>query len=245
MKRIAIVVLLAVLFPLVPNVAAQTPSIDWVRQFSSFNPANDSGQAIDADGNVYVVGRTDGFLPGQINAGGVDAFVRKYDIAGNELWTQQFGTTSFDVANTIAVDATGVYVAGNTGGAIPGQVMVGSGDAFVRKYDTAGAELWTRQFGATSSTEAFAIAVDATGVYVGGAAAGALPGQIHIDNRDAFVRKYDGAGNEVWTRQFGTIESDYARAIAVDATGIYVGGFTGDALPGQVSAGFVDAFVCK
>jgi hypothetical protein len=31
-----------------------------------------------------VAGRTDGTLPGQIPAGGTDAFIRKYDANGNE-----------------------------------------------------------------------------------------------------------------------------------------------------------------
>jgi len=49
-------------------------------------------------------------------------------------WTRQFGTAAFDRAEGISVDASGVYVAGRTNGALPGQTSSGE-DAFVRKYD--------------------------------------------------------------------------------------------------------------
>ena len=39
-----------------------------------------------------------GTLPGQTTAGGIDAFVRKYDPNGTEMWTRQFGTAGDDFA---------------------------------------------------------------------------------------------------------------------------------------------------
>src|SRR5262249_45987744 len=76
-----------------------------------------------------------GIFPGQTSADQADAFVRKYDASGNELWTRQFGTAGIDVAHAVAADATGVYVAGVTDGAFTGQTNVGSRDAFVVKLD--------------------------------------------------------------------------------------------------------------
>src|SRR5258706_7194452 len=61
---------------------------EWVRQFGTIG--NDSGQALtaDANGNLFVAGKTDGAFPGQTNAGGSNAFVSKYDANGNEVWTR-------------------------------------------------------------------------------------------------------------------------------------------------------------
>jgi outer membrane protein assembly factor BamB len=60
-------------------------------------------------------------LSGQISAGGDDAFVRKYNPDGQELWTRQFGSQGRDSAATVAVDdAGGVYVVGTTSGYLPG-----------------------------------------------------------------------------------------------------------------------------
>lgn len=49
------------------------------------------------------------------------------------VWTHQLGTAGFDQANAISVDASGVYVAGQTHDALPGQTSAGSEDAFVVK----------------------------------------------------------------------------------------------------------------
>ena len=116
--------------------------------------------------------------------------MRKWDAAGNELWTRQFGSIGTDSAKAILVDASGVYVAGYAQNALPGQSSPGNYDAFVRKYDAAGNELWTRKFGTTGIERAFDLAIDATGVYVAGSIdGGVLPGQSSGGPPDAFVRK--------------------------------------------------------
>src|SRR5439155_1266491 len=139
----------------------------------------------------------------QTSAGGVDAFLRKYDAAGNTLWTRQFGTSADDLADAVAVDGTGVYMAGFTGGTLPGQTSAGGVDAFLRKYDSSGNVLWTRQFGTSAYDSAVAIAADGTSVYVAGFTGGTLLGQTSAGGYDAFLRKYDSSGNVLWTRQFG------------------------------------------
>jgi hypothetical protein len=216
----------------------------WTRQFGTSAEEQVWAISVDATG-VYVAGATYGTLPGQTRAGGFDAFVRKYDSAGSAVWTRQFGTSAEDVGIAISVGARGVYVAGRTAGTFPGQTSAGWGDAFVRKYDSAGTAVWTRQFGTSADDSAQAISVDATGVYMAGTTTGTFPGQTSAGSLDVFVRKYDFAGTAVWTRQFGTSAGDYAEAISVDATGVYVAGGTYGTLPGQTSAGGFDAFVRK
>ncbi len=221
----------------------------WTRSFGTAGRDQAFGIAVDPTG-VYVAGNTGPSvmgvaLPGQESAGGPDAFVRKYDADGNELWTRQFGTSGLDQALAIAVDVSGVYVAGQAGPgagdvgvAFLGQVSAGNADAFVRKYDADGNELWTRQFGTAGFDQALGIDVDSTGVYVVGLTTGAFPNQISAGSNDAFVRKYDTDGNELWTAQFGTVASDFAAAVAVGSNGVYIAGQTIGALPGQASAGF-------
>ena len=216
----------------------------WTRQFGSSADDGAQGISVDATG-MYVAGYTWGSLPGHANAGYADAFVRKYDAAGNEVWTRQFGTWGGDQASGTSVDGTAVYVAGWTGGTFPGQTSAGYGDAFVRKYDAAGNEVWTRQFGSSADDAAYGTSADATGVYVAGETFGSLPGHANAGGWDPFVRKYDAAGNEVWTRQFGTSAGDGAYGTSADATGVYVAGWTYGTLPSQTGAGDCDAFVRK
>ena len=216
----------------------------WTRQFGTSSFDQGLGVSVDSSG-VYVTGRAGGAFPGQTSAGSADAFVRKYDLAGNEVWTRQFGSSSFDLGRGVSVDSSGVYVAGSTSGTLPSQPNAGSGDAFVRKYDLAGTEVWTRQFGSSSSDSASGVSVDTSGVYVAGLTCGTLPGQTSAGSCDAFVRKYDSAGTEAWTRQFGSSSFDQVVGVSVDSSGVYVAGLTCGSLPGRTSSGSCDAFVAK
>ena len=58
------------------------------------------GVSADGLGNVYISGDTTGGLGGD-NAGAYDAFVSKYDAAGNLLWTEQLGTAMSDHGNGV------------------------------------------------------------------------------------------------------------------------------------------------
>jgi hypothetical protein len=63
--------------------------------------------------------------------------VVRYDAAGNLLWARQFGSAADDFATGVSADGSGVYVAGWTTGALPGQASAGGTDAFVAKFRTA------------------------------------------------------------------------------------------------------------
>src|SRR4030095_14562950 len=191
-------------------------NVVWTRQFGS--PSSDVaiGVSVDASG-VYLTGYTFGALPEQTSAGSADAFVRKYTTNGNEVWTRQFGTASFDGGfGGISVGASGVYVVGYTEGVFPGQTGANPPDAFVRKYDTGGNEAWTRQFGTPLNGLRLGISAGASGACVAGDTTGALPGETSVGDRDAFVRKYDTDGNEVLTSQFGTPTEDAGTGGAAD-----------------------------
>ncbi|MBM3695187.1 MAG: hypothetical protein FJW79_04555 [Actinobacteria bacterium] len=216
----------------------------WTRQFGTDTYERGQGVAVNASG-VDVVGHTGGTFPGQTSQGGQDGFVRKYDHTGKVMWTRQFGTIGSDDASAVAVDASGVYVVGDTTGALPGQTSRDLSDVFVRKYDHNGKVLWTRQFGTDESDRGRAVAVDASGIYVAGSTQGTLPGQTPQGQTDAFVRKYDRDGRYLWTRQFGTGESDHIRGATVVASGVYVTGYTEGAFPGWENRGGRDVFVRK
>ena len=219
-------------------------NVVWTRQFGNASDNNATGIAINATG-VYVAGSTDGPLPGSTGVGLWDAFVRKYDANGNALWTRQFGTAGNDGANGIAVDSTGVYVVGYTDGAFPGTTRRGYDDAYIRKYDVNGNELWTRQLGTATADYANAVAANDSGVYLAGGTAGVMAGGSNAGIWDAFVRKYDSAGNPLWTQQFGTAFEDRGTGIAVDSSGVYVTGYVEGALPNQSFSGVYDAYLRK
>jgi len=228
------------------SVPAQAGNAAWTRQFGTKGLDEAKAVAVDGQGAIYVAGDTFGTLPGQTPGGTLDAFVRKYDPAGAELWTRQFGAWDRDIAWGIATDRVGsAYVVGQTEGTLPGQQSSGGWDAFIRKYDASGAEQWTRQFGGGGADIASGVAVGPGGdLYVVGTTSSTLPGQTSAGSFDAFIRRYNAAGEEVWTRQFGTPPGDNARRVTVDPNGaVLVVGSTEGALPGQASAGGFDVFV--
>src|SRR5256712_4964955 len=214
----------------------------WTRQFGSYDAA--SSVAVDSSGNVYVAGETQGTDLGQTAFGGVDAFLRKYDSGGNELWTRQFGTSSFDAAYSVAVDNNGnIFVAGQT-------MISGNNDAFLCKYDADGNQKWLQQFGGLLPDIAYSVSVDGAGnAYVAGMMGRFRPTESGPQKKfDAFLRKYDSAGNVVWSSQIdGGWGIDRAYSVVVDNAGnVYVAGETTGALPGQTSSGLgLDAFLRK
>jgi outer membrane protein assembly factor BamB len=159
-----------------------------------------TGVAVDANGNVYVTGNTNGGLDGNKLIGTTDSFLMKYDPSGAKVFTKQIGTPGIEtVANGVAVDAGGmVYVAGNTNGGLDGKILIGTTYAFLMKHDSSGTKVYTRQLGATKkNTYASGVAVDANGnVYVTGYTDGGLDGNSLIGIEDYFVTKYDPAGNK-------------------------------------------------
>jgi hypothetical protein len=217
---------------------------NWTNQFGSAKEDCADAIYVDATG-IYVSGHTTGTLPGQASSGLTDAFIRKCDFSGSEFWTIQFGTAGSDFANAICHNQTGVFVGGTTDRVLPGQTGAGLQDAFVRMFDPNGVELWTRQFGTNQFDTLSSICADSKGIYVAGDSYGTFPNQISAGNVDAFVRKYDYAGVEAWTYQFGTSGIDYCRDMAIDSTGILVAGHTGGTFPGQSSGGGQDAYVAK
>jgi hypothetical protein len=207
-------------------------------------PAADQalGAVVHSSG-IYVVGRTSGPLDGP-HLGEADAFVRKYHPEGEVLWADQFGTNLSDWAEGAAADAAGnVYVVGWTVGSLAGSR--GGVDAFLRKYSKNGTLRWTRQFGTSSNDYAYGVAVDFAGdVYIVGETFGALQGSGN-GGWDVFIRKYTSSGDVLWTRQFGTANTDGAMAVAMHPNGtVYVAGYTDGDLQGT-SKGDFDAFLRK
>jgi hypothetical protein len=218
--------------------------VSWSRQIGTSSSDYSNAVAVDGSGNAYISGYTAGSLGGT-NAGGIDAFLTKYDTSGNVLWTRQIGTSSSDYSSSVAADGSGnVYISGYTSGALGG-TSAGGVDAFLTKYDTSGNVLWSRQIGTSGGDYSKSVAVDGSGnVYISGYTSGALGGT-NAGGNDAFLTKYDPSGNVLWSRQIGTSSSDYGNAVAVDGSGnIYISGYTSGSL-GGTSAGGVDAFLTK
>ncbi|MBM3944776.1 MAG: hypothetical protein FJ317_04700 [SAR202 cluster bacterium] len=221
----------------------------WTRQFGTAKLDWGESVAIDSQGNVLVSGSTAGAFPGQTGASTADNYTRKFDSAGNVLWTDQIGSQEGNGATTVVVDdRDNVYLVGSTLGPLPGTTHTGSGDVFVRKYDSAGAVLWTHEYGTNDGDAAIGAVVDTAGnLLIVGATRGTWDGQARFGGfLDAFLLKVSPAGELLMTVQFGTTSSDMASGVAVDAAGnIYIAGRTDGRFEGSRNRGATDAFVAK
>jgi hypothetical protein len=183
---------------------------------------------VDANGNVYVIGSTTGDFGSQINQGTQDAYLTKYDSAGNVQWTKLLGSAGSASGFSLALDPSGgVVVTGSTtADIVQGAVADGNADSFVAKYDSNGNQTWIKQLQTLSGNQANSVSVDSSGnIFIGGQVLSGVisRGQVAQGSSDAYLAKLDSKGNIVYEKQFGTSGKDQVAATATGADGsLYV-----------------------
>ena len=180
MKKIYPLILIGLLLALTINNYAQDVEFAWAKSMGgSFD---DDGQSItvDAVGNIYTTGSfldTIDFDPGPgtynlSSAGWKDIFIQKLDANGNFIWAKSMGGVSYDVGNSITIDALGnIYIIGvfeDTVDFDPGTgtyylTSAGSRDIFIQKLDSSGNFIWAKSAGGSDYDGGSSIAVDTTG----------------------------------------------------------------------------------
>lgn len=219
----------------------------WLNQRGSDQREFAYGVATDADGHIYVTGYTGHRLDENTPMGMWDIFLMKFDPAGKWLWTRQEGSNRDDEGRAVTTDSSGnVYVAGVVRGNLHAVKRTGSADAFVCKYNSAGARLWTALWGSSEVDEAFGIACDSSeNVFVTGWCGGSIEDHPYGGNGDAFLVKYDTHGKRQWLKQWGTENKETGYALACDRTGnVYASGYTTGELYGPRN-GNRDIFLAK
>ena len=118
---------------------------------------------------------------------------------------------------------------------VDGVTVTSSGlfDVFLAKYDVNGTLLWLKRAGGGGSDIAHGVTIDVSGSV---AIVGEFQNTASFDSHsvtsaglgNAFIAKYDSAGNNLWVRSGGSTTSfatDPARAIATDtANNFYITG---------------------
>ena len=201
---------------------------------------------------AYVTGVTSstGWISGGLNGshhGGTDAFVSKYSMTGQLLWSAYLGGDKDDSAYSLAVDGAGeVCITGETysSGWVSGGFDTnyrGARDAYVVKLSATGRHRWSALLGDTGEDRPRDIAID------GGSGAVCVTGyttshgwliggpdsaQRKFESakrgvNDVFVAKLSAEGQRLWTADLGGAADDYGYGIAVDGAGnLYITGRT-------------------
>lgn len=213
----------------------------WARQAGGQYHDGIEQAAVDAEGNVYVLGNYeispltigDTVLP-QPYVSSQDIFFAKYDDEGTFQWARRIGGSMGDDAYYIACDgAGGVYIAGRYSGL---QFFIGSDtlhnpgnpysyDGYLAKYDGDGNELWARRIGSTDNDIIFGLAADPDGTtYIVGSFTDdelmldtlILPNSGEVDG---FVAKFDPGGGIVWVVPVEGPDYEAVNAVAADGYG--------------------------
>jgi flagellin-like hook-associated protein FlgL len=201
-----------------------------------------------ADGVIYVAG-VKGGSTGFWDYGIGNAFIKKYDPDGTELWAKTLDSSPNWGGVQLTDMATGtdgaLYIAGVKSLVIAGRTMpIG----FLAKYDSNGTEAWTQLFESPKiSLSSITIGTDGL-IYGAGVTDLSLDGQTNQGNGDAFVTKFDATGTKIWTKLLGNDGSQEAAALTTGTDGsIYVAGGTQGShnLDGQTPIGESDAFIAK
>jgi len=217
------------------------PTHVWSKGFGGQSDENAAGIAVDAAGNVYVVGgyykawaqyENVDFGGGPLyNHGNTDAFLVKLDPDGTHVWSNGYGGPTTDQGLAVLVDGSqNVLVAGTTdsesvdfgGGEL---VNDSTANVFLAKFNPEGEHLWSHSYGGTFKAEFSAIAADGAGDFL-------VAGHIwsadvdfgtgplnHEGSKDIFLAKIAYNGLTDWAVSFGGESGDEIHGLAVDSGG--------------------------
>ena len=177
--------------------------------------------ALDASGNVYVMGSIGGlatFVDPGLWVGVGKNYLAKYSSTGTLAWLKRYDT---GYLRAIAIDAAGaIYAAGGTN-------VQFSGHTLLVKFDASGTVLWSQTYANGSETDmAMDVAVNSLGdVFLAGISNDSGPDQM-------FIQKLDASGGSDWIRTFSNGVVDYGYAVGCDGLGnAYLGGSTAVSVP--------------
>lgn len=223
----------------------------WAKRIGGSSVDEANGVALDADDNVYVVGRfvsTVDFDPGagtsNLSAGGSpDAFVLKLDENGDFLWAHDFGSGDNEEAEDVVIDSeNNPIITGSFSGTMdfdpgPGETSIygdGAGDPFHLKLSPSGDLIWVTTF--TSDGYVFSADIDIDeddNIVTHGFFSKDINfnpesgGQIILSegSEDSYTAKINSNGELVWANILGGYSIEFGYGVAVDAIGdVYITG---------------------
>ncbi|WP_437313923.1 hypothetical protein [Sorangium sp. So ce385] len=192
-------------------------AIAWVRRLVDEGHGALRALAVDAEGNVAIVGELEGMMGAELTADRLQGFVIKLDAGGGLVrWSELLPGKPQDVATSAAGD---VVVAS----ALLGH---GGSDVAVARYNPEGEQLWERVFDGPGTQEPTGVAVDAHGdVLLTGTFEGELrfgEGAPHLSSAgmsDLFLAKLDAGGQHVASQSFGDGRRQHGGDIAIGPGG--------------------------
>jgi hypothetical protein len=219
-------------------IAQLAPNGDFVFSASFGGAGNEwiDEVAVDAAGNIYMVGTFDteivlGGTPGTLAVVGTEnAFIAKLDTNQVVEWAVRLGETGITRGLAIASDAAGNTVAtGYYNGSIDfggGAIASQDDDIWMVRIDPAGAIVSSITVGNLGTDRAFDVLLDGTDVILVGEydepidfGDGLLPDAV---GQDGFIVRLDNLNQGVWTRRVGDAGNQHVYYAALSGSDIVV-----------------------
>ncbi len=253
----------------------------WATYYGGEKEEYPTAVTTDRDNNIYVTGYTQSTAliatSGAHQAtltGDYDAFLVKFDSSGQRKWGTYYGGSMRDQGLGVHCDdSMNVYISGYTLSATniasPGSLqdtLGGNYDAFLAKFDSAGARKWATYYGNTNIEQGLSVTCDPFGnvILCGyvqktiGPNSGLATPNSYQDTLggayDVFLAKFNSMGDRLWATYYGGNNVDYPHTVSCDVAGnIYVVGYTqsasGISTPGSHQdvfiGGWMDGFIAK
>ncbi len=145
------------------------------------------------DGNYTIVGYTTS-VPAQY----YDAFMLRADSNGDTLWTQLYGSSSYDDANSVKPLPDGGFIFG-------GQSSNGANgfDQFLVRTNSLGTVIWSKKMGSLGTDNLECVTLTLDGFILSGSSTTVTGG-----DDDGYLVKTDTAGTVLWAKLYGDTTPD-------------------------------------
>ncbi len=225
-------------------------ALQWGSYYGGNSADYGYGVAVDGSGNVFINGYTASgttmTTPGAYQTvlnGIYDAYLAKFNASGAIQWATYFGGNAYDYGYGVTVDGAGnPYITGYTNstsglataGAYQGS-NAGGLDAYVAKFDNAGAIQWATYYGGSADDEGHHIATNTSGdVYFSGMTQSlsgiATPGAYQTTlggGIDVLLAKFNNTGTPQWATYYGGAGNESSHSVAIgDSDNVYIAGYT-------------------
>lgn len=174
------------------------------------------------DGSGYVA---TGYTTPNFNDFNLDnIYIQKIDLAGNQMWEKQLGsTTTGDYAAAIVDAGNGEFyitagLSSANGADVTSGYNGGASDYWLLKFNASGTKLWDKNYGGTDWEFAFDMKKDASGnLYLAGftRSTNLDASRASYGGIDYFVIKTNGDGDTIYTARCGGSANDVAMGLAL------------------------------
>ncbi len=227
-------------------------NLEWEKTYGGTSPDIASSVKQTTDGGYIVGARTsssDGDVGG--NNGGTDYWILKLDTEGNLEWENNYGGSGGEILHSIQQTTDGGYIVAGNSGSNDGDLGGNNGgsDYWIVKLDLEGNIEWEQNYGGSEGDTSPSIAQTTDDGYIVAGTSRSNNGDVSGNNGelDYWVLKLDIAGNQVWGKNFGGVDDDFARSIAQTTDGGYIAAGSSRSNDGDVSGnnGGTDYWILK